>query len=65
MLSEINQMVKDTYHMISPTVEPNQQNKQITKIQRLGNKEQTDSNQRGAGRGIIEKNRGRSTKEHV
>ena len=28
MLSEISQAVKDKYHMISPKVEPNQQNKQ-------------------------------------
>ena len=28
MLSEIRQMVKDKYHIISPIMEPNQQNKQ-------------------------------------
>ena len=33
MLSEISQVVKDKYHMISPIkVEPNQQNKQASKI---------------------------------
>ena len=33
MLSEISQIVKDKYHMISPTSGPNQQNKQASKIQ--------------------------------
>ena len=32
MLSEINQAVKDKYHMISHIMEPNQQNKQASKI---------------------------------
>ena len=32
MLSEISQAVKDKYHMISPIAEPNQQNKQASKI---------------------------------
>ena len=32
MLSEISQAVKDKYHMNSPKVEPNQQNKQASKI---------------------------------
>ena len=32
MLSELSQAVKDKYHMISPEVEPNQQNKQGSKI---------------------------------
>ena len=32
ILSEISQAVKDKYHMISPKVEPNQQNKQASKI---------------------------------
>ena len=31
MLSEISQAVKDKYHLISPVVEPNQQNKQASK----------------------------------
>ena len=31
MLSEINQMVRDKYHMISPQVEHNQQQKKETK----------------------------------
>ena len=33
MLGEISQTVKDKYHMISPEVEPNQQNKQASKIE--------------------------------
>ena len=33
MLSEISQAVKNKYHMISPIVEPNQQNKQASKIE--------------------------------
>ena len=32
MLSEISQAVKDKYHMILPIREPNQQNKQASKI---------------------------------
>ena len=32
MLSEISQVVKDKYHMISPICGPNQQNKQTSKI---------------------------------
>ena len=32
MLSEISQVVKDKYHMISPISGPNQQNKQTSKI---------------------------------
>ena len=32
MLSEVSQVVKDKYHMISPVVEPNQQDKQAGKI---------------------------------
>ena len=32
MLSEISQVAKDKYHMISPIVETNQQNKQASKI---------------------------------
>ena len=31
MLSEISQAMKDKYHLISPIVEPNQQNKQASK----------------------------------
>ena len=46
MLSEISQAVKDKYHMISPIVEPNEQNKRAKQNQRHGNKEQTDSDQR-------------------
>ena len=33
MLNEVSQEVKDKYHMISPLMEPNQQNKQASKIQ--------------------------------
>ena len=50
MLTEINQAVKDKYHMISP-VSGTQSIKQAKYNQRHGNKEQTDSNQRGGGRG--------------
>ena len=32
MLSEICQVVEDKYHVISPKVAPNQQNKQASKI---------------------------------
>ena len=32
MLSEISQVVRDKYHMISPLSGPNQQNKQTSKI---------------------------------
>ena len=32
MLSEISQAMKDKYHMFSPISEPNQQNKQGSKI---------------------------------
>ena len=32
MLSDISQVVKDKYHMISPISGPNQQNKQTSKI---------------------------------
>ena len=48
MLSEINQRVKDKYHMIS-LYQPNQQNKQAQYNQRHLNKEQADSNKRGRG----------------
>ena len=33
VLSEISQEVKDKYHVISPYVESNQQNKQMSKIE--------------------------------
>ena len=32
MLSEISQVMKDKYHMISPIIGTNQQNKQMSKI---------------------------------
>ena len=32
MLSEISQVMKDKYHIISPLKEPNQQNEQASKI---------------------------------
>ena len=53
MLSEISHAVKNKYNMISHLQEEhNEQNKHVSKInQRHGNKEQTDSNQRGGGRG--------------
>ena len=43
----------------------NKTNNQAKQNQRHGNKEQTDSNQRGVGRGIMGGNRGRVIKEHV
>ena len=46
-------------------MEPNQQNKQAKYDQRHCNKEQTDSNQRGEGRGIMAERRGSVVKEHV
>ena len=52
MLSEVSQMVKDKYHMISHisgTYSTKQTSKQNTT--RDIEKEQTDSNQRGCGRG--------------
>ena len=45
-------------------MEPNQQNKQTSKIE-PAEKEQTDSNQRGGRRGITGERRGRVIKEHV
>ena len=52
MLSEISQVVKDKYHMISP-ISGTQSTKQTSKIwpQRHGNKEQTDSDQKGGKEG--------------
>ena len=32
MLSEISQVVRNKYHMISPLMEPNQENKQASKM---------------------------------
>ena len=55
MLSEISQAVKDKHHMISP----NQQSKQASTIERHGNKEQSDSDQRGREFGIMRERRGR------
>ena len=43
----------------------NKTNKQTKQNQKHGNKEQTDSNQRGGGKGITGKGRGRVIKEHV
>ena len=43
----------------------NKTNKWAKYNQRQWNKEQTDSNQRGGGRGIMDKNRGRAIKEHL
>ena len=43
----------------------NKTNKQTKYNQRNWNKEQTDSNQRGGGRGIMGENRGSIVKEHV
>ena len=43
----------------------NKTNKQAKQNQRHGNKEQTDSDQRGGGRGMIEGSRARVIKEHV
>ena len=60
MLSEISQAVKDKHHMISP----NQQSKQASTIERHGNKEQSDSDQRGAVRGKTGEKRGK-VKKHV
>ena len=65
MLSEISQAVKDKYHMMSRISEPNQQNKQGKYNQRHWNKEQTDTNQRGSGEGIMGERRGRVIKGHV
>ena len=33
MLNEISQVVKDKYNVISPRIEPNQQNKQMSKTE--------------------------------
>ena len=33
ILSAISQVVKDKYHMISPIMKPNEQNKQVSKIE--------------------------------
>ena len=43
----------------------NKTDRQAKYNQRHGNKEQTDSNQRGGGRGIMGGSRGRFIKEHV
>ena len=43
----------------------NKINKQEKYNQRHCNKEQTDTNQRGGGKGIMEERRGRVVKEHV
>ena len=43
----------------------NKTNKQAKYNQRHWNKEQTDSNQRGVGEGIVGENKGRAIKEHV
>ena len=43
----------------------NKTNKQAKYNQRHGNKEQTDSGQRGGGTGIMGENRGRAIREHV
>ena len=43
----------------------NKTNKQVKYNQRCGNKEHTDSNQRGEGRGIRGERKGRVVKEHV
>ena len=66
MLSEMSQAVTEKYHMISPYEWNliNQTNKHAKYNQRLCNKEQTDSDQRGGGRGVMGDNRGRAIKEH-
>ena len=67
MLSEISQVVKEKYHIISPvngilsTKQTNKQN--ITRDIEI--KEQTDSNQRGGGRQIMGERWGRFLKGHV
>ena len=43
----------------------NQTNEQAKYNQRHGNKEQTDSNQRGIGKGIMGERKGKVVKEHV
>ena len=43
----------------------NKTDKQAKSNQRHWNKEQTDSNLRGPGKGIKEENRGRAIKEHA
>ena len=43
----------------------NKTNKQAKWNQRHGNKEETDSDQKGGGRGIMGERRGRVIKEHV
>ena len=61
MLSEISQAVKDKYHMVLPVSGTYKQtkDKQAKKNQRHGNKEQTDNDQRGWGRGVMGERRGR------
>ena len=60
ILSEISHLVKNKYHMFSLIRECNEQNKLMSKMnQRHGNKEQTDSSQRGGERGIKVERRGR------
>ena len=67
MPSEISQAGTEKYHIISPISENliNKTNKEAKYNRRHWNKEQTDSNLRGRGRGIIGDNRERSIKEHV
>ena len=67
ILSNISQMVKDKYHIISPIKQNliNKTNKQAKYKQRHWNKEQTNSNQRGGRKGIMGERMGRVIKEHV